>query len=234
MSALLCLSVGCVHFIITEHQPPFLFWSWCYLAGTVLSWHLLVLLWTQHSYSISVSSFQCHNFSWNAAWKSHTKLYVSGFKIQLLCTHVLMNVLNVKICILLPPPVLCKRNRSKSDIFIDMFVSIVLCVWIGYGGRTCITVWMPYLDFFWVHVESLHPCIDSFCACVFCICICFMHSCLVFVCTFMQHHVLGKADVIGCNRGQMLTCCLWFLLMATCNLLPLIKLPFSSFPRFCI
>lgn len=166
--------------LIADDQPPFLFWSWCYLAGTVLSWHLLVLLWTQHSYSISVSSFQYHEFSWNATWMSHTKLYVSGLKIQFLCTQVLMSVLYAKICILLPPPLLFRRSRSKSDIFIDMFVSMVLCVWIGCGRRTSITVWMPYLDFFWVHVESLHPCIDSFCACVFCICIYFMHSSLVF------------------------------------------------------
>lgn len=51
------------------------------------------------------------------------------------------------------------------------------------------------------------------------LCVCFVYAyalCISpwsFVCTFMQHHVLGKADVIGCNRGQMLPCsygfCWW-------------------------
>lgn len=101
------------------------------------------------------------------------------------------------------------------------------------------------LTLFWVLFESLCLCIYSLCACVcMCMsaCVCYppQPSSLLRLCVFvglgwyMQHRALGRADVRGCNRGQMLTCCLWFVLMASCNLLPFIPLPFPSLPRFSI
>lgn len=81
VSLLFSLSGVYFRFVITEHQPPFLFWSWRYLAGTVMSAHLLILLSAQHGlqiYSIYVFLYPHHEFflCWNAA-PSCTVVHVS-------------------------------------------------------------------------------------------------------------------------------------------------------------
>lgn len=78
-----------LRFVITEHQPSFLFWSWRYLAGTVTSAHLSILLSTQHGlhiYRILVSLCPDNEFvlSWIAA-PSHS--YFRGYE-ALLFLHV--------------------------------------------------------------------------------------------------------------------------------------------------
>lgn len=81
--SVLLLLLSCVYFrfLITEHQPPFLFWSWCYLAGTVMSAHLLSPLSTQHGlqiHSVCVSLYLDYEFllGWSVA-ASCTVVYVS-------------------------------------------------------------------------------------------------------------------------------------------------------------
>lgn len=74
-----------LRFVITEHLPSFLFWSWRYLAGTVMSAHLSILLSTQHGlhiYRIFVSLCPDNEFvlSWIAA-PSHS--YFRGYEALL-------------------------------------------------------------------------------------------------------------------------------------------------------
>lgn len=75
----LCWSGEYFCFVITEHQPPFLFWSWCYLAGTVMCAPHLILLSTQHGlqiYIICVFLYIMNSF-WIGMYGSS---WVSGFE----------------------------------------------------------------------------------------------------------------------------------------------------------
>jgi len=87
------------HFVITEHQSPFLFWSWRYLAGTVICANVSSLLSTQHGlqiYSVCLSLYHHYKFllGWSAA-PSSTVVYVS---VVLRCSFYNMYSYCTKCC----------------------------------------------------------------------------------------------------------------------------------------
>lgn len=94
--SLLLLSGVHLQFVITEHNPPFLFWSWCYLAGTVTSAYVLIILLIPcglQIYSECVFVCLCYGLlpGLNSSITMQSSFWFSGFE-TIFITGVLLNV----------------------------------------------------------------------------------------------------------------------------------------------